>query len=71
MNINGNKLTAADGMTLTNGKAFGKTVWLASGDRPENWREVTDEEAETMRTDLEEAQEADYLAALDKLGVSE
>ena len=71
MNINGNKLTAAEGMTLTNGEAFGKTVWLASGDRPGNWREVTDEEAETMRTDLEEAQEADYLAALDKLGVSE
>ena len=71
MNINGNKLTAAEGMTLTNGEAFGKTIWLASGDRPENWWEVTDEEAETMRTDLEEAQEADYLAALDKLGVSE
>lgn len=71
MNINGNKLTAAEGMTLTNGEAFGKTIWLASGDRPENWREVTDAEAETMRTDLEEAQESDYIAALDKLGVSE
>ena len=69
MNINGNKLTAADGMTLTNGEAFGKTVWLASGDRPENWREVTDEEAAVMQRDLEEAQAEDYEAALTDLGV--
>ena len=39
------KLTAAEGMTLTNGEAFGKEVYLGVNDSPKNWREITDEEA--------------------------
>ena len=30
------KLTASDGMTLTNGEAFGKVVYLGVNDKPEN-----------------------------------
>lgn len=39
------KLTAAEGMTLTNGEAFGKEVYLGKNDSPKNWAEITDEEA--------------------------
>lgn len=38
------KLTAAEGMVLTNGKAYGKEVYLGVNDSPDNWREITDEE---------------------------
>ena len=64
-----NKLIADDGMTLTNGEAFGKTVWLASGDDGSKWSEVTDAEAEVMKRDMEEAQAEDYEAAMTSLGV--
>ena len=43
------KLTAAEGMTLYNGKAFGKEVFLGRNDSPENWREITDAEAEALQ----------------------
>jgi hypothetical protein len=39
------RLTAAEGMTLTNGEAFGKEVYLGINDSPDNWHEITDEEA--------------------------
>ena len=38
------KLVAAEGMTLTNGQAFGKTVYLGGNDKPENWHEISDAE---------------------------
>ena len=64
-----NKLIADDGMTLTNGEAFGKTVWLASGDDGSCWLEVTDAEAEVMKYNVEEAKAEDYKNALEDLGV--
>ncbi len=42
------KLTAAEGMTLTNGDTCGKEVYLGKNDTPDNWREITDEEAEQL-----------------------
>lgn len=39
------KLTAAEGMTLTNGTAFGKDVYLGCNDSADHWCEITDEEA--------------------------
>lgn len=65
-----NKLIADDGMTLTNGEAFGKTVHLASGASAADWWEVTDAEADILRRDLEEAQAEDYESALTDLGVA-
>ena len=44
MKINNNKIKADEGMMLTNGSAYGKTVELGIGDNPENWREITMEE---------------------------
>ena len=39
------KLTAGEGMTLYNGEAFGKEVYLGTNDSPENWHELPDAEA--------------------------
>lgn len=46
------KLTAAEGMTLYNGEAFGKEVYLGANDSPENWLEIPDAEAERIRQEL-------------------
>ena len=46
------KLIASDGMTLTNGEAFGKEVYLGVNDKPENWHEITDAEAEERQKAL-------------------
>lgn len=40
------KLVADENMTLTNGEAFGKEVYLGKTDKAENWYEITDAEAE-------------------------
>ena len=64
-----NKLIADEGMMLTNGEAFGKTVYLASGDDGSGWSEVTESEAERLREANEEAEAADYEAALERFGV--
>ena len=46
------KLIAEDGMVLTNGNTFGKEVYLGSGDSPDNWREITDEEAKELQEEV-------------------
>jgi hypothetical protein len=38
------KLIASDGMVLTNGRAYGKTIFLGINDRAENWREIPEGE---------------------------
>ena len=70
MEIINNKVLAADGMTLTNGEAFGKTVYLAVGTDASAWYEVADAEAEVLKKDLEEAKAEDYEAALSEMGVA-
>ena len=37
------KLTANDGMVLTDGTNFSKSVLLREGESPENWTEITEE----------------------------
>ena len=38
------KLIASDGMILTNGETYGTEVYLGTGDKAENWHEITEEE---------------------------
>lgn len=41
------KITASDGMVLTNGETFssvGGCVYLGANDSAENWREITEEQ---------------------------
>ena len=42
------KLTAAEGFVLTNGRAYGRTVYLGKNDRAENWYEITKERYEAV-----------------------
>ncbi len=72
--INETTIKADDGMKLTNGEAFGNIVYLGKYDSVDNWHEITEEEAEKLQnketpTD-DEATEADYILALERLGVN-
>ena len=45
------KLTAAEGMTLTDGEVFGKEIYLGKNDSADNWHEITDAEAEKIQAE--------------------
>ena len=47
------KLTAGDGMMLTDGNSFGREVYVGKGSGPAVWREVSDAEAAEMQAALE------------------
>lgn len=49
------KLTASDGMVLTNGEAFGKEIYLGVNDSEANWREITEEEYNKILAEQESA----------------
>lgn len=46
------KITASEGMTLTNGDVFSKEIYLGKNDKAENWTEITDAEAEERQKAL-------------------
>lgn len=46
-------LNAHEGMILTNGEAYGKTVDLGVNDKPENWYEITEDEYQAKIAELE------------------
>ena len=49
------KLIASDGMILTNGETYGTEVYLGTGDKPDNWHEITEEEYNAIQErELEE-----------------
>lgn len=74
MTVNENTIKADEGMVLTDGNAFGTTVYLGKYDSVDNWHEITEEEAERLQSietpTEEEATEADYISALEDLGVN-
>ena len=43
------KITANEGMVLTNGESFSKEVYLGVNDSPDNWHEITEEEYNTIK----------------------
>lgn len=54
-------LKADENMVLTDGETFssvGGVVYLGVNDSPENWKEVTEAEAEEMKKAIEEQQAA-------------
>ncbi len=51
------KLTAAEGMVLTNGEVFSKEIYLGCNDSSDNWHEITDAEAERLQAEAEKASE--------------
>lgn len=42
-------LKALKGMVYTNGEVFGNEIELAVSDSPDNWYEITEEEAEKIQ----------------------
>lgn len=61
-------LTAKDGHVLTDGTVYGKTLYLAEGVDPSSFYEITEEEHAAI-TESEQAEAADYEAALERFGV--
>ena len=48
------KVTAHEGMVLTNGEAYGKAITLGKNDDKRNWYEITEEEyAEILQAELD------------------
>jgi hypothetical protein len=47
-------LKADEGMYLTNGETYGKTVVLGEWDKPENYHEITEEEYNKVMVETEE-----------------
>ncbi|MGM9608362.1 MAG: hypothetical protein ACI3XJ_12740 [Oscillospiraceae bacterium] len=45
------KLTAADGMVLTDGTSYGKEVYLGVNDTPERWSEIPEGEIPEIEED--------------------
>ena len=61
-------LKASEGMILTNGKNYGKIIYLAEGADAGEWYEITDSEYDEIMN-CEQAEEADYMESLERLGV--
>jgi hypothetical protein len=51
-------IEASDGMVLYNGKGFGSRIRLADWDSPDNWWEITEEEAAEIRRERKKRAEA-------------
>lgn len=52
-------LIAAEGMMLTNGDIYVTELWLGDGDSADNWREITQEEANALQ-EAQTIKEAEY-----------
>ena len=72
-------LTPSDGFVLTQAsdvslqdRLFNKTVALAASDNPSNWKEITCEEAEAMKQQMEAKAEEEMKKAMecDSFGIS-
>ena len=49
-------IEASKGMVLYNGKGFGSRIRLGDWDSPDNWWEITEEEAAEIRAKQEEVE---------------
>ena len=69
-----NVLIARNGCVYTNGETFSTVIRLGINDSADNWHEITEEEAERLRSEAipeaeptdNEATEADYINALEE-----
>lgn len=50
-------LTSKEGYVYTNGETFSNIIRLGVNDKPENWQEITNEEAEKLQAEALENEE--------------
>ena len=55
------KLTASEGMVLTDGENYGKEVFLAEGADADEWHEITQEEYDELTEQESEPDDADSI----------
>lgn len=55
------KLTASEGMVLTDGESYGKEVFLAEGADADEWHEITQEEYDELMKLEREPDDADSI----------
>jgi len=56
------KITASDGMILTNGEAYSKEIYLGCNDSADNWHEITDAEyKEILKAEEEKIKEGEEI----------
>lgn len=48
------QLVASNGMVLTDGDTYSKSVYLGIYDKPENWHEITEQEYQEIKAKEEE-----------------
>ena len=48
-----NRISADEGMILTNGQAYGRVIHLGKEDSASNWHEITEEEYKKIITEQE------------------
>lgn len=53
------KLTASEGMILTDGENYGKIIFLADGKSPDNFHEITEAEYEEIMRQNEPIEEGE------------
>ncbi len=53
MIVENNRLIADNGMRLFNGDIIAVEVWLSPSDSVDNWREITEEEAQRIEAENE------------------
>ena len=51
------KLTASEGHVLTDGERFGKTVYLAQGEKGDGWYEITEMEYLAKMEEVEQIEQ--------------
>lgn len=66
MIVDGNKLIADEGKSMTNGKTYSKLVYLGKHDSVDNWHEIDDGDIPDEPTTADKAEAYDILT-----GVSE
>lgn len=48
------KITASEGMVLTNGEVYSKEVYLGCNDSPDNWYEITEDKWTALTANKED-----------------
>ncbi len=61
MIVDGNRLTADEGKSLTNGETYSKLVYLGKHDSINNWHEINDEDIPDESTIKAKAEAYDIL----------